>query len=330
VQLAPLVLLIAAVAAGCVDDGVPFDGANVTDPPTPRVPPGSADAQELLELAEAQVVAPDGAPRYRTPGTAGHADGLAVLRDLMAQRGLLVTDDAFSADLPLTGPVNLTNLVGVRPGTSDHEIWLAAHWDSRARADDDPDPALRSKACLGANDGAASVAVVLHAMDLLPPTNATIRVVLFDGEDQGEGPSGWAVGSDHMARSLDATALARIEAMLLIDMPGDPELQVRREGYSHAHARWLTDLVFAVAAQQGATSFIDALGPQILDDHRPFLDRGVAAVDLIHLDDDSRRGPFPWTHHTTHDTLENLSGERMAEVTNVLVGAILELDGRAH
>lgn len=288
----------------------------------------------LIDLVETQVYrnGSDTQPRYRTPGTHGHEEAIGILEDLLADRNLLVQTQSFQEDLAELGTVNVTNLYGIREGTSDQEIWLGAHWDSRAWADGNRQ-ACTGPEVLGANDGAAAVAVVLHAIDLLEETDLTVRVALFDAEDQGGcggsagyGGSGWAVGSTYAAEHLTTAEIERIEALILVDMPGDENLTIRREGYSQGRAPALTDRVFEVAAELDATRFIDQQGPSIIDDHVAFLDRGVPAVDLIHLDRDDRRGPFPWTHHTIHDTPDNLSGESMAEVTEVVVGTVLQLD----
>ncbi len=347
-----IVLLLAAVLlAGCstptgsngtpppADDGDPPPDPDDGPPPDPSTPPTvpSADPATLMDLVERQVYenGPTDQPRYRTPGTPGHAEAVGILEGMLTDRNLTVEHQRFRIELGELGTVNATNLYGIRQGASDQEVWLAAHWDSRAWADGPPDQeACTGPEVLGANDGAAAVAVVLHAIDLLEPTNLTIRVALFDVEDQGGCPgTGWALGSEHAAEQLTEEQVEDIRALLLVDMPGDENLIIRREGYSQSRSPALTDRVFEVAAALNATSFLDERGPSITDDHVPFLDRGIPAVDLIHLDcdtgyncEDPRRGPFPWTHHTVHDTPENLSGEKMAEVTEVVVGTVLDLD----
>ncbi len=342
----PAVLLVIAtlLLAGCAtpasQDGTPpptSDDGNQTPPPPPDLTVPEANASTLMSLVEAQVYQ-DGAedqPRYRTPGTTGHSETIEILEGLLADRNLTTETQSFQEDLAGLGTVNVTNLYGVREGTSDQEVWLAAHWDSRAWADGNRQ-ACTGPEVLGANDGAAAVAVVLHAIDLLEETNLTVRVALFDAEDQGGcggsagyGGTGWAVGSTYAAEHLTTDETERIEALILVDMPGDENLTIRREGHSQSRAPALTDRVFGVAAELNATRFIDEPGPSITDDHVPFLDQGVPAVDLIHLDRDHRRGPFPWTHHTIHDTPENLSGESMAEVTEVVVATVLDLDRTA-
>lgn len=337
-----VLLVLAVLLAGCArsppapptQDGEP--GGDATDPHPPnedalasRVP--AANATRLMEIVRAQIYpnGTDGEVRYRVPGTASHDRTVPDLVELLDHAGAETTVERFRAELPELGEVNLTNVYGVREGTDPRagEIWLAAHWDSRAWADAHRD-ACTGPPVQGANDGAAAVAVVVHALELLEPTNRTVRVALFDAEDQGGcGGDGWAIGSEHAADRRERQGrLDEIGELVLVDMPGAGDLEIRREGNSHDRAPRLTDLVFGVADRLNATTFSNTTGPAILDDHVPFLERGVSAVDLIHLDQDDCRGPFPCTHHTEQDTVENLHPPSMQQVTRVVVGTVLVLD----
>lgn len=308
-------------------DGPPDDGGNDTGYPLSDLP--SADGDRLMALVERQVYngTDTTEPRYRVPGTAGHEATVPVLADMLEAANLTVEQEHARVDLPRLGTVNATNLYGIREGTdpSGGEIWLAAHWDSRAWADAEG-PSCEGPRVLGANDGAAAVAVVVHALERLPATERTVRVALFDAEDQGCGGQGWIQGSTYAAEAREqADTLDEIHALILVDMPGASTLTIPREGNGAVDAPRLTDLVFGVAEQIGAERFHNTSGPGILDDHRPFLERGVPAVDLVHLDDNGT-SVFPWMWHTTEDTPAHLSEASMSEVTRVVMGATLALD----
>lgn len=338
-------LLAGSTLAGCTQPspGTPTDGSTPPDGDTrdgePAPPVPTANETRLMELVQRQTHpnGTDGPVRYRTPGTVGHASTIPDLEEMLRAANATTTRERFTAELPRLGVVNLTNVYGVRQGTDpgDGEIWLAAHWDSRAWADAHREPCT-GPPVQGANDGAAGVAVVVHALERLPSTEHPIRVALFDGEDQGcrtsdlatgYGDTAWAVGSTHAARvRADRGELDEVRALVLVDMPGAEDLVVRREGRSAEQAPRLTNLAFSTSERLGAGAFRNETGPGILDDHAAFLDRGVAAVDLIHLDEDDRRGPFPWTHHTEHDTVENLDPANMAQVTRVVMGTVLAID----
>ena len=86
------------------------------------------------------------------------------------------------------------------------------------------------------------------------------------------------------------------------------------EGYSLANAPTWTTAVFDRAEQLGLAAFLPAQGPAVSDDHVPFLQQGIPAVDLIDFD-------FPqW--HTTGDTPDKCSAASLAEVGRLMVDLI--------
>lgn len=341
-----VLVLLAAALAGCANGPQPVpgnqtdDGTNTTDPPNDPTDPGlpiddvpTASGERLMTMVHRQVFEDDAnqTHRYRIPGTQGHEAAVGILEGMLEDANLTVETERFQAELPKLGTVNVTNLYGVREGADPDagEIWLAAHWDSRAWADA-TGPSCEGPPVLGANDGAAAVAVVLHAIERLPETNRTIRAALFDAEDQGCQGEGWITGSTHAARVRQEDGrLDALDALILVDMPGATPLTIPREGNSAVRAPNLTDLVFDVADDLDASSFRNEGGPGITDDHVPFLERGVPAVDLIHLDSNGT-SPFPWMWHTTEDTPEHLSEASMAEVTRVVMGTTLAIDRGAY
>ena len=58
------------------------------------------------------------------------------------------------------------------------------------------------------------------------------------------------------------------------------------------------------------------------DDHLPFVERGVAAVDIIDLT------PFKTYHHTAQDTLDKCSAQSLAIVGRVVLTTLEELEGK--
>jgi glutaminyl-peptide cyclotransferase len=184
-------------------------------------------------------------------------------------------------------------------------IILGAHYDTRSVADRDPvDP---TQPVPGANDGASGVAVLLELARTLAveKTGSEIWLVFFDAEDQG-GINGWpfSVGASYMAEHLSVDP----EAVVVVDMIGDAEQEIFWERYSDAQ---LMRKLWAIAADLGYQSyFIPLYGSPILDDHVPFLERGVVAVDIIDID-------YPY-YHTAEDTADKVSPESLQRVGRVL------------
>ena len=184
-------------------------------------------------------------------------------------------------------------------------IILGAHYDSRRRADQDPthptDPVP------GANDGASGVAVLLElgrTLDLhrLPHE---IWLAFFDAEDNG-GLDGWEwiVGSTYMAGHLTV----RPQAMILLDMVGDADQQFYFDSNSD---RDLSTRVWAAAAQLGyEKQFIPVARWSMTDDHLPFVQRGIPALDIIDFD-------YPYWH-TTADTADKVSAASLERIGRTL------------
>lgn len=211
-------------------------------------------------------------------------------------------------------------LVSFRPEAKDR-VLLGAHWDTRLWAERDPDPSRRNLPIQGANDGGSGVAVLIGIVEALahkpPPEGLGVDVAFFDGEEGFDGDMDeWFYGSRDLAERWYRTGVAPPRAGIVVDMVGRRGLAIPREGISSGRpaGRRLLDRIFAIAKAKGYRSFVDRIGPQVLDDHLPFLQRGIPVVDLIDLDDPN------W--HTHRDTLDQIDPEAMAEVADVVLSWI--------
>lgn len=205
-----------------------------------------------------------------------------------------------------------------RPELTERII-LCAHWDSRPWADEDPDPKLHSTAVLGANDGASGVAVLLEMGRLFhtQPPPVGVDLVFFDGEDAGDTGNtwSWARGSQYFAGHLAKKDYPKF--VILLDMIGDQDLAISREAYSLEYAPALTAKVWEIAEALKIKAFVSEKGPAVMDDHIPFLQLGIPAVDLIDLD------YAYW--HTSQDTPDKCSPASLDDVGRVLVQLIYTL-----
>jgi Zn-dependent M28 family amino/carboxypeptidase len=186
-------------------------------------------------------------------------------------------------------------------------VLIGAHYDSRRRADKDPEHP--NDPVPGANDGASGAAVLLElarTLDLHRIDNE-IWLAFFDAEDNGELDGWeWIVGSTYMAQSLDPERMPG--AMILLDMVGDVDQQLYFEQNSNAD---LSARIWDVAAELGYSAhFIPQARWSMIDDHIPFLQRGIPSVDIIDFD-------FPY-HHTVADTPDKVSAESLERVGRTL------------
>ncbi len=190
------------------------------------------------------------------------------------------------------------------------EYVLLAHYDTRPIADSDPDSLNHSKPVLGANDGASGVAILMELAAVLPEEAKEVTMLLFvDAEDSGNYNGwDWIVGSTYFVDSLSIAQISNINAAILLDMVGDADLQIRREMFS---TETLVDTIWQIAENLNYDNiFLNIDGPAVLDDHRPFLDVGVPAIDIIDLS-----YPF-W--HTLEDTPDKCSAASLEAVGRVV------------
>ncbi len=249
----------------------------------------------------------------RVPGSAVHDSCFSFLVGRLRTLAPVVETDTFSYDSPELGKeVRLLNALARFEPKRKERILFAAHWDSRPWADRDSNPAFRTRPILGANDGASGVAVLLEVARVLRKNGAAVGVdlALFDGEDLGtdENPSGFFRGS---TRYVEWRGEDRPIFAIVVDMVGKKDLNLPWEANSREQASNIVDLVWAEARELGIRVFRYTGGPRVYDDHIPFLNAGIPAIDVVDFD-------FPeW--HTTRDTPAVCSPASLEAVGTVLV-----------
>ncbi len=199
----------------------------------------------------------------------------------------------------------LTNIIG-KKGSGEEIIFLTAHYDSRIVADQDPQYPGIVGPVPGANDGASGVAVLLELSRVLDiPPDKQIWIVLFDIEDNGNLPGwNWIMGSQYLADQLEI----KPDKVVNIDMIGDYDLNIYMEKTSY---KALNDEIWKVAADQGyEKEFIQEYAYSIIDDHTPFVNLGIPAIDIIDIDYEY------W--HTLDDDASHISARSLGIIGNVL------------
>ncbi len=111
-----------------------------------------------------------------------------------------------------------------------------------------------------------------------------------------------------------------MRALILVDMVAGRQLHILEESNS---TPWLSKIVFSKARQLGYASSFDGGQFAVEDDHLPFVERGVAAVDIIDLT------PFKTYHHTAQDTLDKCSAQSLAIVGRVVLVTLEELERKS-
>jgi glutaminyl-peptide cyclotransferase len=272
-----------------------------------RQPASSFDSSRAYEHVRQMV-----ALGPRPAGSPGAARNRQYIITELARDGITAVEQPFEAATPL-GPVTMVNVIATLPGARPDRIAIGTHYDTKL---------FREFRFVGANDGASSTGAVLELARVLKdrPREFTLEFLFFDGE---EAVVEWqdgdhTYGSRHyVAAARQAGTLNSLRAFVLLDMIGDRDLNIRREAHS---TPWLTDIIWAAARRLGhGRHFLDDSTP-IEDDHIPFLEAGVPAVDIIDLD-------YPaW--HTADDTLDKVSARSLQVVGEVVLAALPDIEAR--
>ena len=270
----------------------------------PEVVPASFDGQRAYEDVKTQVAFGE-----RSPGTEGHDQIQAWIQKELQDSGWQVEVQETEA---LGHPVK--NIVAKR-GAAPPEIVIGAHYDSRMFADNDPDPANHTKPVPAANDGGSGVAVLLGLARSLPKGSLPVWLVFFDAEDNGriEGWD-WILGSREFVKNNPIEP----RAVVVVDMIGDADLNIYKEQNSN---KAITGELWKAAKDLGyEDKFIDTYKYSMIDDHTPFLEAGLPAVDLIDFD-------YPYWH-TLQDTPDKVSAESLKAVGDTLLAWIMGQSGQ--
>ncbi len=212
------------------------------------------------------------------------------------------------------------NIIATWPEQKSSFFIIGAHYDTRPNATEESSAENRSRPILGANDGASGVAVLLELASVLPTdARSSVELVCFDAEDSGDiNGWNWIVGSTYFVSQLSQSEVSSITGMILLDMIGDANLVIPREATS---TRSLQDSLWQTAESMGDQNvFVDSSGWSVIDDHSPFLDAEIPAVDLIQT-------PFPWYWHTLEDTPNKCSAASLQVVGQVVETFIVTAAG---
>lgn len=249
----------------------------------------------------------------RPSGSPAIARLRAYIRTQLASCGCEVSVDAFTVSTP-DGPVALENIIAKFPGKSGRAIAITGHYDTKKMA-----------GFVGANDGGSSTGVLLEMAAVLTgrPRKDDVYLVFFDGE---EAVREWTAtdsvyGSRHLAKKWTADGTnRRLKGLINVDMTGDKDLDLVFETSSTGSLR---KIVWDNADLLGySSSFPRDRGGAVEDDHLPFLEEGVRALDLI----DFSYGPDNAYWHSVQDTMDKLGAHSFQVIGDVLMRVIPALE----
>jgi len=252
----------------------------------------------------------------RYSGTAALKKTSDWLKQTAQELGYKVEVDVWQ-EKTILGNTTFRNLKAVLPGGKPGRIIVGTHYDLKYFK-------TIPRGFTGANDSASSTAVVLELMRVLKPVShelSTIEFYFFDGEECFESYSetDGLFGSKRAAgKILQNGTVDEYKAMVLLDMIGDKDLQFT---WSMDTNQKLVDYLMKAASCFDAGHQVKMHDGLILDDHIPFQNIGIPAIDLIDFDYGHENEHW----HTGGDHIENVSADSMELAGNIaalIIGAV--------
>lgn len=265
----------------------------------------------------------------RVPGSPGHQKCGQWLVQTMKRFTPHVLIQETKATAYTGAILPLKNIMARWNPEAKERIVFFAHWDTRHRADHDPNQP--EKPILGADDGASGVGVLLEIMRVLSADTAVsqlgVDVVLFDGEDYGEeggAPETYCLGAQYWAKNPHIPGYSAKYGILL-DMVGAKDAVFMKEGYSVQYASHVVEKVWSIAHELGYGRFFN---PQrsmsmVTDDHY-FVNRdmGLPTIDIINYLDSRPKTGFPGHWHTHQDNMDIIDRQTLQAVGHTLLTLI--------
>ncbi len=299
---------LALLAAGCADRSTPLLRVRWDN-----LPP-DAGVRMYAYAADLAKISP------RDAGTPGAGAASRFLAQEIRRIGLKPVADCWTEGTP-TGRKAFCNIYATLPGTSGRLVVLGSHYDTKPGI-----PGFQ-----GANDGASSCAVLLGLLEYLAATPGrtkdTILFAFFDGEEAAGAAyrdNDGLHGSKRLAATLAERAGGdRPVAAIIADMVGDRDLAL---DIPRNVTPWLAQSALRASLdRRGSTPPVSIAGTYILDDHVPFLNAGVSALDLIDFEYGSAPGRHDWWH-TPEDTMDKISAESLHRTASLLLAILDRID----
>lgn len=279
-----------------------------------RVDPASLDEDAAFrKVDELVAIGP------RVANTPGAERAARHLQEQLTALGIEAHIDTFEDPIHNeTGTFH--NVIGVIPGDLPRWIILGSHFDTLDGVE----------GFVGANDSGSSSGLLLEIGRVLNEAaqgagaHPTFVLAFFDGEEAKVryGPRDGLHGSRHYVRRLTEEGHGeKVRAMILLDMVGDRDLTLTLPRNVDPD---LLRLTFRAAAEEGVREKFSLFPGAILDDHVPFLQAGIPAMNLIDFEFGSAPGRNDYWH-TLEDTMDKISAESLGIVGRVTLRMVQHL-----
>jgi glutaminyl-peptide cyclotransferase len=250
-------------------------------------------------------------------GSEGARKTAEFIRNEIIKYGIAPETDEWVEKTPASEKTVFRNVTAVIPGKKDDFIIIGCHYDTKKI---ETVPGFS-----GANDGASGAGLLLSLIQTVKnhsqPLPLTLMFAFFDGEEcvYRYNDSDGLFGSRRMAGKLKAAGKqATCKAVIILDMIGDRDLNVSIPANSDAA---LSDRIIKIAGEKGWGKYFTKSNVSIIDDHTPFHELGIPAVDII----DFEYGENNRFWHTAADTLDKISPESLKKTGDLVMALIYRL-----
>jgi len=267
----------------------------------------------------------------RVPGSEAHGRCVEWMRGMLADAGADTVVEQRGAMTAFDGSrVPVRNLFARFNSGAGRRVLLAAHYDSRPWADEDPDEANRTKPVPGANDGASGVGVLLELARLMgqQPPEVGVDILLVDAEDGGKSSGlenneeSWCLGTQYFTAHSPYGAGERPVYGIVLDMVGGRDARFYREYISEQMAPAVNNKVWGTAARSTfASRFPNQVSGSLIDDHL-FLNRaGIPSIDIVECNN-RVTGSFPPAWHTVRDDMSGIDRATLKAVGQTVADVV--------
>lgn len=237
---------------------------------------------------------------YRIPGSNSSSQAADFIKAQLESFRWIVEVENFQYS-----GVELKNIIAVNH-LGKPDIIIGTHYDTRQTSDQEKSPYNQIEPVPGANDGASGTALLIELSRHIKDHHKTIWLVFFDAEDQGNINNWpWSVGAEYFVSNLEEDP----QVALVVDMIGDRDLNIFLE--KNSDSRFSSQIWKTAKEMDFDQYFINEEKYTMIDDHIPFINKGIPSVLIIDFD-----YPF-W--HTREDTLDKVSSKSLEITGSVLL-----------
>jgi len=268
----------------------------------------------------------------RVPNSEAHKKCAQFVKEKMEKYCDQVIMQSFKAKTYDGNNLNCWNIIASFAPEKEKRILLASHWDSRHIADHDPIVENRSKPISGANDGASGVGVLMEVARQLQLKNPAVGVdiIFFDAEDYGTPTSEnipgdwWCLGSQYWSKNPHKQNY-KADYGILLDMVGATNATFYHEGLSSHFAPAVVSKIWSAGYRLGFGKYFINEGANTITDDHYYINTiaGIPMIDIIHQDNNSETGFYPYWH-TTQDNIQNIDSQTLEVVGKTILSVIYE------